>query len=95
MSPRFLGRRLAYTYEVTELIEGERVVMQDPGGPFPMETTYEFFPTDFGDTRMVLRNRGEPAGFSRISAPMVARAMRRASEKDLAALARLGEAGAA
>lgn len=92
---RFLGRRLAYTYEVTELIDGERLVMQTQDGPFPMETTYEFFPTDSGGTRMVLRNQGEPAGFSRISAPVVARAMRRANERDLAELARLVEAGAA
>lgn len=42
-------------------------------GHFPMETTYEFLRTDSSDARMVLRNRGEPAGFSRISAPMVAR----------------------
>ena len=36
----FLGRRLAYTYEVTELAPGERLVMRTAQGPFHMETTY-------------------------------------------------------
>lgn len=34
----FLGRRLVYTYEVTELVPGERFVMRTAEGPFPMET---------------------------------------------------------
>ena len=79
---RFLGRRLAYTYEVRELVPGERFVMSTAEGPFPMETTYTW-EDSAGGTRMTLRNRGEPAGFSRIAAPMLAGAMRRANRKDL------------
>ena len=37
---RFLGRTLSYTYEVTDFIPGERLVMATAEGPFPMETTY-------------------------------------------------------
>jgi hypothetical protein len=79
----FLGRRLAYTYEVLELAPGERLVMSTAQGPFPMTTTYEWEDTAGGGTRMTLRNTGEPAGFSKVSAPMMASAMRRANRKDL------------
>ena len=87
----FLGRRLAYTYEITELIPGERLVMRTAEGPFPMETTYIWETTSDGSTRMTLRNRGTPAGFSKWLAPFIAGAMRRANRKDLAALKRLLE----
>jgi uncharacterized membrane protein len=83
---RFLGRRLAYTYEVRELVAGERLVMSTAQGPFPMETTYTWADAGEARTRMTLRNRGEPAGFKRVAAPLMARAMRRANEKDLARL---------
>jgi uncharacterized membrane protein len=88
---RFLGRRLAYTYEIVDLVPGERLVMRTAEGPFPMETTYTWQAVGGGSTRMTLRNRGEPAGFSRVSAPLMAAAMRRANRKDLAALKRLLE----
>ena len=80
---QFLGRRLAYTYEVRELVLGERFVMSTAEGPFPMETTYTWEDAPGGGTRMTLRNQGEPAGFSRVVAPLMAGAMRRANRKDL------------
>ena len=87
----FLGRRLAYTYEVTELIPGERLTMQTARGPFPMQTTYTWQALDPDTTRMTLRNRGRPSGFSRLLAPFLAAAVRRANRADLAALRRLLE----
>jgi len=83
---RFLGRRLAYTYEVTELVPGERFVQRTMQGPFPMETTYTWEDNPAGGTKMKLRNRGEPSGFSSFAAPVLASAMRRANRKDLAQL---------
>ena len=83
---RFLGRRLAYTYEIRELVPGERLVMSTDQGPFPMETTYEWTDAPGGATRMTLRNRGEPSGFAKVGTPMMAGAMRRANRRDLARL---------
>ena len=84
---QFLGRRLAYTYEVVEWLSNERFVMRTAEGPFPMETTYTWAETSAG-TRMTLRNRGTPAGFSKILAPLMGMAVRRANQKDLQALKR-------
>ena len=86
----FLGRRLAYTYEIRELVPGERLVMSTSQGPFPMETTTA------GRTRRRLdaddaAHRGEPAGFKRVAAPLLARAMRRANQKDLERLKQIVE----
>ncbi len=83
---RFLGRRLEYTYEFVEFVPGERLVMRTRHGPFPMETTYTWAPAATDVTRMTLRNRGEPAGFSKLVAPLMAPAMRRANRNDLANL---------
>ena len=83
----FLGRRIEYTYEVVELVPGERLVMSTAQGPFPMRTTYTWEAAD-GGTRMTLRNNGSPSGFARIAAPVMELAMRRAMTKDLAALKR-------
>jgi hypothetical protein len=87
----FLGRRLAYTYQIVDFIPGTRLVMRTSEGPFPMETTYTWTSTPEGATRMTLRNRGNPSGFSRLVAPLMASAMRRANRKDLARLKQLLE----
>ena len=89
---RFLGRNLAYTYELVEYTPGARLVMRTEQGPFPMETTYTWAAAGPGATRMTLRNRGEPAGFSKLVAPFMAPAMRRANRRDLQALKVLLEA---
>lgn len=88
----FLGRRLAYTYEVTELVPDARLVMRTAEGPFPMETTYAWEPVGDGRTRMTLRNRGAPSGFSKLLAPFMEAAMRRANRQDLARLKAVLEA---
>jgi hypothetical protein len=90
---RFLGRRLAYTYEVRELVPDERFVMSTAEGPFPMETTYTWSDAPSGGTMMTLRNRGEPSAFAKIGAPLMARAMRSANRKDLQQLKSILEQG--
>ena len=84
---RFLGRRLAYTYEVIELVPGRQLTMRTPGPPFPMETTYTW-ENENGATRMALRNRGTPSGFSAWLAPVMSFMVGRANRKDLAVLKR-------
>src|SRR4051794_22272274 len=54
---QFLGRSLAYTYEVAEWIPDQRFVMRTADGRFPMETTYTWSAEGNG-TRMTLTNRG-------------------------------------
>jgi hypothetical protein len=80
---RFMGRQLTYTYEIVELVPEERLVMRTAEGPFPMETTYTWVSTAEGYTRMTLRSRGEPTGFSKLVAPIMVGVMRRANNKDL------------
>lgn len=79
----FLGRQLAYTYEITDFAPAERLVMRTTRGPFPMETTYTWQAIDDNSTRMTLRNRGQPTGFPKLAAPLMAIAMRRANRNDL------------
>ncbi|CAA9475220.1 MAG: hypothetical protein AVDCRST_MAG65-1069 [uncultured Solirubrobacteraceae bacterium] len=90
-SARFLGHSLDYVYEVRAIEAGSRFVMATAEGPFPMETTYTFTDAPGGGTRMELRNRGEPSGFAAVTAPVMARAMRRANEADLRRLKALLE----
>lgn len=80
---RFLGRELTYTYEVVKWQPGQRLVMRTEEGPFPMETTYVWEEIDPQTTRMTLRNRGYPSGFSSLMAPFMRLAMRKANGKDL------------
>ena len=87
----FLGRALKYTYEITDLIPGERLVMQTAEGPFPMETSYTWTTASGDRTQMTLRNRGTPRGFMSLAAPFMAGAVRRVNRKDLAKLQRVLE----
>jgi hypothetical protein len=82
----FLGRRMAYTYKITEFVPSRRMVMATAEGPFPMETSYTWESIGDERTEMTLRNRGNPSGFSKILSLLMVPAMRRANRKDLARL---------
>ena len=90
---RFLGRDLAYTYEIRQFVPGERLVMGTADGPFAMETTYTFEDVPGGGTRVGLRNRGEPSGFAKVLSTVMASAIRRENRKDLAHLKEILETG--
>jgi uncharacterized protein YndB with AHSA1/START domain len=80
---KFLGRELAYIYEIKEFEPGKKLVMRTAQGPFPMETTYTFQSLGENLTRMTLRNTGKPTGFSKMLSPFMSTMMRRANMKDL------------
>jgi uncharacterized protein YndB with AHSA1/START domain len=74
----FMGQKLEYTYEITEYVPGERLVMSAASGPFEMQTTYTFSDTPSGGTRMELGNRAHD--------PAMVSAIERENRKDLARL---------
>jgi uncharacterized membrane protein len=88
---KFLGRELAYVYEIAELDPGHKLVMRTADGPFPMETTYVWESVDEQTTRMTLTNRGDPSGFSKFVALIMSMAMKRANSKDLKRLRQILE----
>jgi len=79
----FLGRELSYVYEITEFIPEQKMVMKTANGPFPMETVYTWHALQSNQTRMTLRNKGMPSGFSKMAAPFMAAMMKKANTKDL------------
>ncbi|MBU8880881.1 SRPBCC family protein [Bacillus sp. FJAT-29790] len=89
----FLGRQLAYVYEIAEFIQGQKLVMRTADGPFPMETTYTWEAIDDNITRMTLRNKGNPTGFSKLFAPFMSTMMMQANKKDLKKIKEILEDG--
>ena len=78
----FLGKKLSYTYEVIEMTD-KKFIMKSSEGPFPMETTYTWDKLNENSTRMTLRNRGNPGGFSKLFSPFMSMMIRKANLKDL------------
>ncbi|MDQ0115855.1 SRPBCC family protein [Paenibacillus harenae] len=79
----FLGKELSYVYQIAENTPGKKLVMRTADGPFPMETTYTWESLSGHSTRMTIRNKGNPSGFSIFFTPFMSWMMKRANKKDL------------
>lgn len=89
----FLGKRIEYVNEVVEHEPGRRLVMRSVKAPFPMTVTYEFEDAGDGGSVMRIRTQGDASGFYRVAGPLLARAVKRGLERDLATLKERLEGG--
>jgi uncharacterized membrane protein len=86
----FLGRRVQYVNEVTELT-GDRLVMRSVRSPFPMRVTYGYRPAGDGATEVSVRVEGDAGRFYALAAPLLGLAVRRSIVRDLRNLKRVLE----
>jgi Polyketide cyclase / dehydrase and lipid transport len=89
---RFLGRRVEYVNEITEL-SGTRLAMRSVRSPFPMRVTYGFEDAG-GGTEVSVRVQGDASRMYRLADPLLARLVRRSVQRDLRNLKRVLEDGA-
>jgi len=78
---KFLGKRFAYQYEVTDAAV-ERFIEMRVDEPFPMQVRYELADAPDG-TLVSIHARGDARGFHRIASPILNRMVRRNIRKDL------------
>ena len=90
----FLGKRIEYVNEVTNFDPNGLLTMRSVRGPFPMIIDYAFQEVSDG-TLARIRVQGDAAGFFKLVGPVLALAVKRSVRKDLHALKRLLESGAA
>ena len=83
----FLGRRVHYVNEVTELT-GDRLVMRSVRSPFPMRVTYGHRQAGEGTTEVSVRVEGDAGRFYTLAAPLLGLAVRRSITRDLRNLKR-------
>lgn len=83
---RFLGKRLAYTYEVYDYIPGKHLFMKTDQGLFTMETHYTWVATHSNGTKMTLQNLGKPKGIAIVLQPLFRYMINRQNKKDLRSL---------
>ena len=89
---KFLGRRIESTYQVTENDPPHKQCVRITSGPLPGVGCYLYEPADAGSTRFTQIFETEVGGFFRLAEPLVARAIRRQMEADMATLKDLLEA---
>jgi uncharacterized membrane protein len=86
----FLGRRVQYVNEVTELT-ADRLAMRSVRSPFPMRVTYGHRDAGDSTTEVSVRVQGDAARFYALVAPLLGLAVRRSITRDLRNLKRVLE----
>jgi uncharacterized membrane protein len=86
----FLGRRVEYVNEITELT-GERLVMRSVRSPFPMRVTYGHRRAGDHATEVSVRVEGDAGRYYALLAPLLGLAVRRSIARDLRNLKRVLE----
>jgi uncharacterized protein YndB with AHSA1/START domain/uncharacterized membrane protein len=86
----FLGRRVEYVNEITELT-ADRLVMRSVRSPFPMRVTYGHRRAGGSATEVSVRVEGDASRFYALLAPLLGVAMRRSIARDLRNLKRVLE----
>lgn len=79
----FMGRRIEYVLEVSELDHPLRLVMTSVQGPFPMTVAYRLIPSGDDACDATIGVQGQPGGFYQIAAPVMEAIVRRNVGNDL------------
>ncbi|MEA2133673.1 MAG: hypothetical protein QOC68_1582 [Solirubrobacteraceae bacterium] len=83
---RFLGRRIEYVNEITELEPGRRLAMRSVKAPFPLRVTYEFEDAPGGGSLARIRTGGETGRYYTLAGPLLSAMVKRGVARDLRAL---------
>ena len=86
----FLGRRVEYVNEITELT-GDRLVMRSVRSPFPMRVTYGHHRAGDHATEVSVRVEGDAGRYYALLAPLLSVTVRRSIARDLRNLKRVLE----
>jgi carbon monoxide dehydrogenase subunit G len=92
---RFLGRRVASTFEVVEHEPGRSITIQTTAGSFPIRVHRRVEPIDDTTCRVTADISGEPRGFFRLAGRVLERLAQRSVDADYDRLTRLLDAGRA
>lgn len=87
----FLGRRIEYVNEITELT-ADRLVMRSVRSPFPMRVTYRHRDAGGAATEVSIRVEGDAGRFYALAGPLLGSAVRRSITRDLRTLKQVLEA---
>ena len=89
---KFLGRKIATTFEVTEFQPNEKMCWQTASGPIQVHAT-ETFEADNGSTKLHFYLEGEAGGFFKLAEGAVGSSAQKTTDSNYARLKELLEAG--